>query len=313
MKPDDSKLLAYVDGELGAAESTMIERALAASPELAESVDLLRASRLPYREAFAAQKLPPVPPDLQRKIQELASAAGSRRVDQTDVPPAAPTDVTPGIRAVELPPSAPVRTRPRNAPLWLAAAFVAGAFCTGIVLRLAPGFVPTSPSGAGNTTLAATDASPWVKAAVGYQQLYTRDTVEDVTPDLSAAAKTVNAIRHVDGLDLRVPDLHAAGLSFKGIARLRFQGKPLVQIVYLPKTGAPIALCVMKDMRPDKTIAQQRVDGMNVVSWRKNELKYALIGAPGSTDLDAIAKQILSDSADAMFASAAVPVVHAAG
>ena len=313
MNPDDSKLLAYVDGELDAAECRMIERALAASPDLAASVDLLRASRLPYREAFAAQKLPPVPPDLQRKIQELASAAGSRRVDQTNLPPAAANDGTPGVRAVELPPSAPARARPRNAPLWLAVAFVAGAFCTGVALRFAPGFVPGSGPGVGNTTLAAADVSPWVKAAVGYQQLYTRDTVADTTPDLSAAAKTVEAIRHVDGLDLRVPDLHAAGLSFKGIARLRFQGKPLVQIVYLPKTGAPIALCVMKNMQPDQTIAQRRVGGLNVVTWRQNELNYALIGAPGDADLDAIAKQISNDSADAMFAQAVVPAVHAAG
>jgi hypothetical protein len=30
--------------------------------------------------------------------------------------------------------------------------------------------------------------------------------------------------------------------------------KPLVQIVYLPKEGAPIALCVMKEVKPDAAV-----------------------------------------------------------
>lgn len=279
MRPDDSRLIAYVDGDLGPSEVASIEQELAVSPELQESVELLRASQLPYREAFATQKLPPLPAELQRQIDAMASDA--RRAESNRVE------------------RQPVAARKPQTRLWLAAAFVAGAFCAGLALRLGPAVLGV-PGGGGGTTVASAEAMPWIRAAVDYQRLYTRDTVADMTPDLRASAKTLAAIRQVDGVALRVPDLQAAGLSFKAVSRLRFNDKPLVQIVYLPAHGAPVALCVMKDARPDKVIAQQQVNGMTVVSWRQNDLAYALIGKPDSGDLQSIAQQITNSRVDAL-------------
>ena len=196
-----------------------------------------------------------------------------------------------------------VQVKPGNAAngrLWLAAAFVAGAFCAGLVLQFGSSLVHSSASG--GVSMAAGEASPWIRAAADYQRLYTRDTVADASVDMNASAKTVDAIRQVDHVALRVPDLRTAGIQFKSVARLRFNDKPLVQIVYLPEQGAPIALCVMKDSRPDQAIAQAQVNGMNVVSWRQNELSYALIGKPDSGDLGPIAQQISTSRVDAMFA-----------
>ncbi|MGF6807133.1 anti-sigma factor RsiW [Paraburkholderia sp. Clong3] len=280
MRPDDSKLIAYVDGELDPSEAASIEKELAVSPELQESVDLLRASQLPYREAFATQKLPPLPGELQRRIEAMASAAQRDESNHAS--------------------HQPITARKPQTRLWLAAAFVAGAFCAGLAMRLGPAWLGVP--GSGGAIVASNDATSWIHAAVGYQRLYTRDTVADITPDLGASAKTVTAIRYVDGIALRVPDLREAGLSFKAVARLRFNDKPLVQIVYLPDHGAPVALCVMKDARPDQAIAQQQLNGMTVVSWRQNDLVYALIGKPDSTDLQSIAQRISNRSVDALFA-----------
>jgi anti-sigma factor RsiW len=278
MRPDDSNLLAYVDGELEPAESASIEEELAGSPALRESVALLRASNLPYREAFGTQKLPPVPEDLQRRIEAMADAAQPRLLSTHSRGSA----------------------RRRPAPLWLAAAFVAGAFFTGFLLRFGPA-MPPAPGNAG-TMIAQGETAPWIRSAADYQALYSRDTLADVTPDLAGSAKTVDAIQHVDGLALRVPDLHDTGLTFKTIARLRFRNKPLIQILYLPQRGAPVALCVVKDARADQQIDQQQLTGMTVVSWRQNELAYALIGQTDTLDLKAIARQISTRRVDAIFA-----------
>jgi anti-sigma factor RsiW len=277
MKPDDSQLIAYADGELSASEAASVKQALAESPDLRESVELLRASRLPYREAFATQKLPPLPDELRRRIEAMASGT-SQESDQVAARPAP-------------------RSQRR---LWLAAAFVAGAFCAGLAQQLSAGW----PGAFGNRAalVAAGSARTWINVAADYQQLYTRETVANVTPDPALSAGTVDAIRKVDGIRLRVPDLRPTGLSFKSVERLRYNGKPLVQIVYLPDHGTPVALCVMKDARPDKAIAQQQMDGMTVVSWRQNELSFALIGKPDSGDLRAIARQISNGDVDAMFA-----------
>ncbi|MBN3726547.1 hypothetical protein [Burkholderia sp. Ac-20379] len=71
MTPDDSQLIAYADGRLGATQTAWIERELAASAELRDSVVRLRASRLPYRQAFAAQILPAVPAALRRFVEGI--------------------------------------------------------------------------------------------------------------------------------------------------------------------------------------------------------------------------------------------------
>ncbi|WP_244115531.1 anti-sigma factor family protein [Burkholderia gladioli] len=71
MKIDDASLLAYVDGELTPQENARIEEAIAASEELASRVAMLRASQLPYGEAFDQQSLPPVPESLTRSVDEL--------------------------------------------------------------------------------------------------------------------------------------------------------------------------------------------------------------------------------------------------
>ncbi|MGZ7178174.1 anti-sigma factor family protein [Burkholderia gladioli] len=293
MKPDDSTLIAYADGELDAAGAASVEQALAESSELRESVARLRASRLPYQDAFAAQKLPPLPDALRLRVEAMASAAQAQSAAAAQAQPREQEAVPASAKVVPLPAR---RNRPM---LWLAAAFVAGAFCAGLVQQFAAGGFG---AGRGPTLAAGGAKKPWISVAADYQQLYTRDTVANLTPDPAVAAKIVGEIRSDDGIRLRVPDLSMAGMRFKAIDRLRYDGKPLVQIVYLPEHGVPVALCVMKDARPDQGIAQHEMHGMTVVAWRQNELSYALIGKPDSGDLEAIARQISGSHVDAMFA-----------
>jgi anti-sigma factor RsiW len=300
MKLDDMLLMAYVDGELSPNERQEIEKELATSPEAAERVALFSASRLPYDEAFADQKLPPVPESLTKKIEALTRAHAA--------PSAAPSsDRSANDAHIEhdahMPPSAPVRSHMRVAPAWLAVAFVAGAFCFGAVLRLAPGLSPGQGSA---FATASNDApSPWIRAVVDYQKLFTRETVAFTPVDTEGSAQTVAQIRQDDKLSLRVPDLSSAGLTFKRVTRLRFQGKPLVQIEYLPAEGPPVALCVMKDVRPDQAVAASQVSDMHVVTWRQDELHYALVGGDNKNmDLMAIGKQISGQGVDQLFGKA---------
>ena len=293
MVADDALLLAYVDGELSPQQCQEIEQLMESSPEVAESVFRLMASSLPYPEAFARQAIPPVPETLVQKIDALSKQS---------LPP---ETVAQPSRQTSKPATSLINQlfgQPRLG--WLAVAFATGATCYGLVLQA--GFL-------GNTArtdsqvlapvVAQNQASPWVQQAASYQQMYTRDTVNLVTPDASVVAKTVSDIRQVDGLALRIPDLSSAGLTFKGVQRLRFNKKALVQLIYLPAFGAPIALCVMKEPKPDQSPAQLRVAEMNVVVWRQSELGYALIGEPEGVDLNAVARLVADRSAGQLFAT----------
>ncbi|KVV39020.1 anti-sigma factor [Burkholderia territorii] len=283
MKMDDILLMAYVDGELASHQREEVDRAIGTSAEIATRVALLEASVLPYRRAFERHPWPPVPQSLIRKVAELAHA-------HAHASPAAPAvgddrrrllrAAQPGGRGRQ---SAPLRARARMMAPWLAVAFVAGVFCGAAILRVAP--LPQS-------AIAHTHMSPWIMAAVNYQRLYTRDTVALDSANVAAAAHTIDTIRRDDGLWIRIPDLRWAGLTFKRIQRLNFNRKPLVQIVYLPDKGSPVALCVMKDERPDTVVEREQVGNMDVVTWRRSGVAYALIAATGDADLGALGDRI---------------------
>jgi anti-sigma factor RsiW len=319
MTIDDSLLIAYVEGLLPPDEHNKIESEIGHSPEAAARVEYLHASRLRYDYTFAHQKLPAVPASLIAKVEEITRAHQARAKAAAQIQIAAPglsnvhawPDTGPSAQGgandafapaeAGAPATAPIRSRLRFAPVWLAAAFVAGAFFCGAVLRMAPGIVPFGPDGTSMIASTTGGPTPWVMAAVSYQQLYTRDTEAFTRPDIQASSQTVNAVRHDDGIALRIPDLSAAGLTFKRVQRLEFHNRALVQIVYLPEKGPPIALCVIKEHKPDQAVSPRNVDGMQVVSWRQGELGYALIGKPQGVDLVALGNRIAERSVDQLF------------
>jgi anti-sigma factor RsiW len=287
MKVDENLLMAYVDGELPRQQHPEVEALVAGSTAAAEFVTALRASQVDYRAAFAEQKLPPVPASLTQSIDALIREHCTGRM-AANAARAAPDSQ----RMV-----APVRSRWRALPGWLAAGCVAGAFCAGLMLRTGP-FVGTRAAGTNGM-------SPWATAAVAYQRLYSRDTVARAQVDTKYSASVIDDIRAKDHLDLHVPDLSRAGLQFKAVQRLNFNNRPLVQIVYLPQKGLPIALCVIREPKPDAGVTVRTVDSMHVITWRQAQLGYALIGKTDGVDLEALGRLIAEHGTDQLFGAAA--------
>jgi anti-sigma factor RsiW len=302
MRVDDAILMAYVDGELPAGECVTIEAAIRESAEVASRASLLEASQLPYVEAFGRQSLPPLPASLSRGVDELirqhlANASYAANANAADPTGDDEADALSGTNVYRLKPRPRSRALPRFAWPKLAVAFVAGAFCCGLALRLVPQL-----AGSGSFSVASNGSgmTPWINAAAGYQQLYTRDTIALLQPDMAATAATVADIHHVDDLAVQIPDLRSQGLVFKRVQRLRFHDRPLVQIVYLPASGKPVALCVLKEEKADAAPSAGNVQGMSVVAWRRGQLGYALIGESGGVDLDALGKHLYNGEAGAI-------------
>jgi anti-sigma factor RsiW len=345
MKIDDILLLSYVDGALSVDQKQQVEEGIGSSAELAERVALLRASRLPYQHAFAHQKLPEVPESLVALVGRIAhgdvdakdgvdatnGADAKRDIDAkssdaeakfTYKPHAShwaqqPSVGTSGASGASGKPSlasalpAARRRAFRVAPAWLAVAFVAGAFCWGAGFRLAADSRPAMLSGLAFQGPSGT--SPWVLAAAGYQQLYAHETLAEIQPDMAQSARTIDQIRREDGIDVHVPDLSESGLQFKRVQRLSFHGKPLVQIVYLPTKGAPVALCVIKEVKkPDHAIAQQDIEDMSVVTWRRDEVGYALIGKRDGVSLPDLGRKLAENRGGQLFGKAALDSLLAA-
>lgn len=292
MRIDETLLIAYTDGTLPPAQFAGVASLVAGSAEAARIVRLLRASQLDYRAAFAAQPLPPLPPALARDVGRLVGDWREPRAGRIEAADEAGDEASGNNRSTgseatshAAPPGDPTgRPRARRFPRlpspaslpWLLAACVAGAVCAGLLLRAGP------------------DAglAPWVEAALGYQRLYTRDTFDGTRLDAADAAGLVATIRERDGLDLRLPDLAAAGLQLRAVQRLNFHGRPLAQFVYLPRRGAPVALCVIGEARRDAAVTALSIGAMHVVTWRRAGLGYALIGARDDLDLAALGRRL---------------------
>ena len=193
MNVDDSLLMSYVDGELPPEQRAEIEAAIAHSDELAARAAALQASVLPYRAAYERQTVPPVPESLTRRIEELVSVS---------TPQAAQ-----GARAAA-----------RRFPMqWAAAAFVAGAICSGVLTGYLGGLNPFESR----------RLDPWVQSVADYQVLYGRDTVAKLREDKASTEQVLADIHQRDGMPVDVPDLRQVGLKFKRVQRLNYHDRPL--------------------------------------------------------------------------------------
>ena len=161
---------------------------------------------------------------------------------------------------------------------------------------------------AGNAATGSDGMSPWVAAAVSCQRLYTRDTVEFAQLDATTSAKVIDDVRTKDRLDVYVPDLSRAGLQIKTIQRLSFNGKPLVQIVHLPQTGAPISLCVIGDPKPDTGVIARSVNTIHVITWRYEQNSDALIVNTDSVHLETLRTQIAESDIGDLLGMVALPL-----
>jgi anti-sigma factor RsiW len=255
MQPDDRTLLAHVDGELPAAQRQALEAQLASQPDLAQTVALLQASRLPYQRAFDEQAVPPVPEALQQLAQAMAQ--GAQLAQQGAARQAAGSAALAGAGGglARAPSGAPVRGR----RLWL------GALAVGAAGGWWLGQRRQGPT-----------IEPWVRMVSSYHAMYARETVQDALDQGGAPAALLTRLSQQNGLTLQIPDLAAEGLHFVRAQQLQFEGRMVLQLVYLPAQGLPVALCLMPaTQQAERALA---IDGQRLRTWYAGGWAYLLVG-----------------------------------
>lgn len=139
------------------------------------------------------------------------------------------------------------------------------------------------------TGRSAVAAEPWVVAVAEYQALYGRATVNQGDANGAALHDTAARLTQGFGQAVAIPDLRAHGLAFKRGQLLEFAGQPLVQLVYLPERGKPIAYCLLGTHQPDLAPATGNAKGLHYVHWRTGGVAYLLIGDTTAADLEKLA------------------------
>ncbi len=279
MSLDEITLLAYVDGELPAHRRSEVEAAIAANAELARTVSAMQVSRLPYHSAYGQQPMPAVPAGLRAQVEELASVAlASRELASREF---ASRELA--AREMAVAGGAPDDRRAKGS--WPRAAGWFAAMLVMLAIGWVAGYL-------GGQRTQAAPVEPWVRMVSSYHSMYARDTVLDggVATAQVAALKARLAIQH--GLSLTIPDLEADGLSFVRAQQLQFNGKMVLQLVYLPKQGLPIALCLIPSgQQAERSLT---IDGQQAVTWRSGDWGYLLIGQKPLPELERLRGKLMA-------------------
>ncbi len=127
----------------------------------------------------------------------------------------------------------------------------------------------------------------WVAQVANYQQLYVRPTV-DVAGPIDAPA-LAQMIEENLGQVTPIPDLSEQGVTFRRGQLLQVNGNPLIQLAYLPQTGLPVALCIMKNKAAtDSEVVAGESHGLNYRSWSKNGLQFVLLGKLSNSKIQSL-------------------------
>lgn len=143
-------------------------------------------------------------------------------------------------------------------------------------------------------------ASPWVEAVASYQELYARETLASITADEALTRKILSDSRTA-GVTVSIPDLRSTGLEFKRVQRLSFRGQPIIQIVYLPRAGDPIALCITREASAPRAPRYQQLGQMSAAVWYDGTLGYVLIAKNTRVDLMDLGRRISSGATQNLF------------
>ena len=258
----DAQLVAYIDGELSAAEYEGMAKALSHSSEARERLERLKLGGRPFGEAFDLL-LDAAPDD---KLQAMFADLVAKQ--------AGPPEAADGGEKV-----VPFRKRTGagGAPLWqlaVAAAVLALVFTGGL---FAGGFFNSSQQQQQQQQVA--EQKPgWREAAARYVALFSRETLAGMPADRET--RQLNLQRAAGALGLRLTDdkLDNPALAFQGTQLLQLDGKPLAQISFLYGDSAPVALCIIKTASPAQEPAEEKRHGLNVVHWVADGYGFMVIG-----------------------------------
>ncbi len=264
MSLDLETLQAYADGELSPQRRAEVEAVLATDVDLAAAAAAMFASRLPYRSAFEHEALPAVPAELAARVADLSAVTAASR--EFAFSHDGPT---------------PTRRDRRGLTQWWPALLA-------LMIGVLAGYAISSAIAAAQQR----QIEPWLRSAIAYHAMYSRETVTDggAEPSRPQFDALRGALREQHGLELAVPDLRSQGLQFVRAQRLQFDGRTVLQIVYLPAQGAPVALCLMQS--PGQAKREISLDGQQAQTWHADGWAHVLIGSLPDAQMRSIRRQI---------------------
>ncbi|HKJ62520.1 MAG TPA: hypothetical protein VKA94_11110 [Hyphomicrobiales bacterium] len=280
MNLSNEMLVAYIDGELDASESTALADALANDPDARARLESLKSGGRPFAEAFDAM-LHAAPDDtLQAMFADMVAQTSGGLINGRVSDRPADETVVPFHR-----PAPAQSQQARSTPLWqmaAAAAVLALVFTGGLI-----------SGGIFNEPQRVAEQMPgWREAAARYVALFSKETLEYMPSNVAERRANLAEAESVLGLQLTENRIADPDLDFQGTQLLNFNGKPLVQIAYLHGGQKPVALCIIAAATNEPAPpANETRQGLNIVHWVEGGYGYMVIGDVPEDELNRIAER----------------------
>ena len=267
---------AWVDGELNEQRASEIGSAVLASKSLQDTAAQLRASQLPYREAYEQVPVPDVPESLRLSIQQLNDPVMQHSEGQSA------TARNHGVQ--NLP-----KTSANNS-FFKMAGIAASVMMAGLIGYLAGVNTneqvadPSAPNTVANAisepdSPAFVETSPqsenFAQTVAAYQKFYVRETLKGTAPP--NPLKVTERLADQTDMQVLIPQLE--GYEFMRAQRLSVDGELLLQLVYLGAEGAPLALCYLAtpDSSAETDTILEKHHGLNTAEWRHNGHRFVIV------------------------------------
>ena len=273
---------AWVDGELDEPRAGQVEKAILSDAGLQQTADKLRASQLPYREAYEQTPVPDMPDSLRVSIEALRNpAVKNTAVENTTIENLTNDRSTiHRLNDQNLPTDAANNGSFKTAGIAASVVIAALIGCLGY-LAGANKATQVTP----DTTASVVDTLPtedFAQTVAAYQKFYVRETLKGTVPP--NPAKVTERLAAQTDMRVVIPELE--GYEFMRAQRLSIDGELLLQLVYLGAEGVPLALCYMVvpedgSGREQNNVAGkttfQNHHGLNTVEWRQNGNRFVIV------------------------------------
>jgi anti-sigma factor RsiW len=271
-KLSEEALVAYLDGELDAAERRLVEDWLDAEPAAHERLLALAASASLVRSAFDEV--------LNEAVPERLVAAARGETGGTGMRPGGSAPIIPlsgrKARTSRVTPGGSLRHWGVGLP---AAAALAGLLVGGSAGFFGSGLIPVS---GGKQRSVEASNNGWLDNAAGDYKLLVSagDTPLIDVPATNDTREALQKISQSLPQAVRLPDLKPWGLAFRGARLVVVEGRPAVQLVYTTENKAigPLALIIGSSKQPDLQPAFDHRQDVNLLYWRHQGRAYALVG-----------------------------------
>jgi anti-sigma factor RsiW len=162
---------------------------------------------------------------------------------------------------------------------WKTAAAVALAFGVGL---LSSQFLQSAPE--------------WQQQAASYHELYSTDTLAGLAATDAMQQDQIAAVSKAIGKEMSVAQVSAGpDFEFKRAQLLGFNKKPLAQIAYASKAGAPFALCIFADgATKTKEPTFKRMGKIDTATWSDGSHTYLVLSGGDENDLRKLTSQLFA-------------------